>query len=200
MIDQFFSQISFVDVFNFSVFVAFTLCYAYQMGHPGKKLTFMGMELGQFIEWRFDDSLDWLLLEYPKHVEMQRYVRELNHFYTATPELYRCDDDWRGFDWVVVDDSVHSVAAFVRHDDKGNTLLCVYNFTPVPWDDYRLGSEAAGEYQEVFSTDEPRFGGTGNYRNGTVQTVEENQGRFKNSLHVKIPPYGACYLKLKPKA
>ena len=181
-------------------FAQLRLCYAYQMAHPGKKLTFMGMELGQFIEWRFDDSLDWLLLEYPKHVEMQRYVRELNHFYTSHSELYRCDDDWRGFDWVVVDDSVHSVAAFVRRDDQGNTLLCVYNFTPVPWDDYRLGSENEGVYQEVFSTDEPRFGGTGEYRNGTVQTFAENQGRFQNSVHVKIPPYGACYLKLIPKA
>ena len=75
-------------------FAQLRLLYAYQIAHPGKKLTFMGMEIGQFIEWRFDESLDWLLLDYPKHAEMQRFVKEMNHFYHRTPQLYERDDDW----------------------------------------------------------------------------------------------------------
>ena len=180
-------------------FAQLRLCYAYQFAHPGKKLNFMGMELGQFIEWRFDDSLDWLLLEYPKHVEMQGYVKALNHFYTSHPAMYRFDDDWRGFDWIVVDDTLHSVASFVRRDDKDNIIFCAFNFTPVPWDDYRMGSEKEGTYTEAFNTDDQKFGGTGNYRNGTLDTVNEPQGRFPFSIHLKLPPYGACYFTFSPK-
>ena len=179
-------------------FAQLRLCYAYQLGHPGKKLTFMGMELGQFIEWRFDDSLDWLLLEYPKHAEMQQFVKALNHFYLNTTALYKYDDDWRGFDWVVVDDTLHSVASFVRRGEAEETILCAYNFTPVPWDDYRMGSELPGTYAEIFSTDDPLYGGTGNYANEKVSTCDEPQGRFPCSIHLKLPPYGACFFKFSP--
>ena len=179
-------------------FAQLRLLYAYQMAHPGKKLTFMGMEIGQFIEWRFDESLDWLLLDYPKHAEMQRFVKEINHFYQKTPQLYERDDDWDGFDWIAVDDSVHSVAAFVRKDMHGAPVLCVFNFTPVPWDDYCLGSEHAGKYKEIFSTDAPYFGGAGLHYNKPVQTVEETFGKFRHRIHVKLPPYGAVFFKFTP--
>ncbi len=179
-------------------FAQLRLLYAYQMAHPGKKLTFMGMEIGQFIEWRFDESLDWLLLDYPKHAEMQRFVKEINHFYQKTPQLYERDDDWDGFDWIAVDDSVHSVAAFVRKDAHGVPVLCVFNFTPVPWDDYCLGSEHAGKYKEIFSTDAPYFGGAGLHYNKPVQTVEETFGKFRHRIHVKLPPYGAVFFKFTP--
>jgi len=168
------------------------------MSHPGKKLTFMGMEFGQFIEWRFDDSLDWMLLDYPKHAEMQCYVREMNKFYRRTPALYQCDDDWKGFDWIAVDDAVHSIAAFVRKDADGNPILCVFNFTPVPWDDYCLGSENAGTYSEIFSTDAPYFGGGGLSFNEPVKTVEEPFGKFRHRLHVKLPAYGAVFFRFTP--
>ena len=112
--------------------------------------------------------------------------------------MYRFDDDWRGFDWVVVDDTLHSVASFIRRGDAGETILCAYNFTPVPWDDYRMGSELPGSYAEVFSTDNPIYGGTGNYANGTVRTCNEPQGRFPCSIHLKLPPYGACFFRFSP--
>ena len=179
-------------------FAQLRLLYAYQMSHPGKKLTFMGMEFGQFIEWRFDESLDWMLLEYPKHAEMQCFVREMNKFYRRTPALYQRDDDWNGFDWIAVDDAVHSIAAFVRKDADGNPILCVFNFTPVPWDDYCLGSEAAGTYTEIFSTDAPYFGGGGMSFNEPVQTVEEPFNKFRHRLQVKLPAYGAVFFKFTP--
>ncbi len=179
-------------------FAQLRLLYAYQMSHPGKKLTFMGMEFGQFIEWRFDESLDWMLLEYPKHAEMQCYVREMNKFYRRTPALYQRDDDWNGFDWIAVDDAVHSIAAFVRKDADGNPILCVFNFTPVPWDDYCLGSEAAGTYTEIFSTDAPYFGGGGMSFNEPVKTVEEPFNKFRHRLQVKLPAYGAVFFRFTP--
>ena len=179
-------------------FAQLRLLYAYQMAHPGKKLNFMGSEIGQFIEWRYDESLDWMLLEYPKHAEMQCYVREMNRFYRNTPALFERDDDWNGFDWVAVDDAVHSIAAFVRKDDAGNPILCVFNFTPVPWDDYCLGSEKAGTYEEIFSTDAPYFGGGGLSFNNTVKTVEEPYNKFRHRLHVKLPAYGALFFRFTP--
>ena len=179
-------------------FAQLRLLYAYQMAHPGKKLNFMGSEIGQFIEWRYDESLDWMLLEYPKHAEMRCYVREMNRFYRNTPALFERDDDWNGFDWVAVDDAVHSIAAFVRKDDAGNPILCVFNFTPVPWDDYCLGSEKAGTYEEIFSTDAPYFGGGGLSFNNTVKTVEEPYNKFRHRLHVKLPAYGALFFRFTP--
>lgn len=114
------------------------LLLMYQMAHPGKKLTFMGTELAQFIEWNFRQSLDWLLLDYPTHEAMQQFVRELNHFYTRTPALYQLDDSWDGFEWISVDDRAHSVLAFLRKDAEGNKILCLFNFTPVEHYPYRV--------------------------------------------------------------
>ncbi len=114
------------------------LLYMYQYAHPGKKLTFMGNEFGQFIEWNFRQSLDWLLLEYPAHGEMQEFVAQLNRFYKSTPALYQQDDSWDGFQWMQVNDAAHSVLAFVRRDKKGRELLCVFNFTPVAHLPYRI--------------------------------------------------------------
>ena len=179
-------------------FAQLRLLYAYQIAHPGKKLTFMGMELGQFIEWRFDESLDWLLLDYPKHAEMKTFVKEINHFYHRTPQFYERDDDWNGFEWITVDDAVHSVAAFVRKDDKGDPILCTFNFTPVPWDDYCLGSEKAGTYEEIFSTDAPYFGGAGLHSNVPAVTAEEPYDKFRHRVHLKLPPYGAVFFRFIP--
>ncbi|MDO4543232.1 MAG: 1,4-alpha-glucan branching protein GlgB [Clostridia bacterium] len=180
-------------------FAQLRLLYLYQMTHPGKKLTFMGMEFGQFIEWRFDDSLDWLLLDYPKHVEMQRFVRALNKLYKTTPALYENDDDWNGFQWIAVDDSIHSIASFLRKDRKGNTYLCAFNFTPVPWDDYCMGSRKQGVYEEIFSTDPYCYGGTGQYENGAIETVDEAWGQFPFRIRLKLAPYGALILKFTEK-
>ncbi|MCL2695250.1 MAG: 1,4-alpha-glucan branching protein GlgB [Clostridiales bacterium] len=180
-------------------FAQLRLLYAYQIAHPGKKLTFMGMELGQFIEWRFDESLDWLLLDYPKHEELQQCMKDLNHFYQKTPALFACDDDWFGFEWVTVNDSAHSVCSFLRRDRHGNALLAVFNFTPVPWDNYHMGVPGEGRYTEVFSTDMPGFGGTGQYENGILRTKALPMDRFPHRLEMKLAPYGAAYYEYREK-
>ena len=118
-------------------FAQLRLLYAYQYAHPGKKLMFMGCEFGQYIEWKEDDSLDWFLLDYPKHAEMQLYVHDLNHFYLENPPMFEVDDSWAGFRWCGVDDNIHSILSFMRTDRDGNTLFWTFNFTPQPWLDYR---------------------------------------------------------------
>lgn len=170
-------------------FAQLRLALAYQYAHPGKKLNFMGNEFAQFIEWRFDEALDWHLLAYPKHSEMHRFCRELNLFYKATPALYERDDDWGGFEWICVNDNIHSVAAFIRRDDAGNALLCMFNFTPNPWENYELYTPFHCLLTQALSTDALRFGGTGEWDNTRPVTVAH-----KGS--VRLPPLGAVFFTL----
>ena len=181
-------------------FAQLRLLFAYQFAHPGKKLMFMGDEFGQFIEWKFDDSLDWFLLDYDKHHETQMFVRDLNHFYQDNPPMYQLDDSWAGFTWCGVDDNIHSIVSFLRRDGRGNTLLWVFNFTPEPWGDYQFGMPEYGTVTEVFSSDAPYYGGTGEYPNAPTTTLNEPYGEHPFRLRLRIPPYGAvCYnLERKP--
>lgn len=114
------------------------LLMMYQFAHPGKKLNFMGNEFAQFIEWDFRQSLDWFLLNYPAHSDFQSFSRALNHFYIDNPALWACDTSWDGFQWISVEDDRHSVIAFLRMDERGDALLCAFNFTPVDHAAYRL--------------------------------------------------------------
>ena len=165
------------------------LLYTYQMAHPGKKLTFMGMELGTFIEWRFYESLEWFLLSYPKHDEFRRFVRSLNRFYRDNPALYERDDGWDGFEWSVVDDKDTSVVAFLRKGRK-ETLLCVYNFTPVPRLGYRLPVPEAGSFSPVFSTGElpPE-------KNKPLVTRAVTGARFPYAIETDLFPFCGMYYK-----
>ena len=181
-------------------FAQLRLAFAYQFAHPGKKLMFMGDEFGQFIEWKFDDSLDWFLLDYEKHAQMQTYVRDLNHFYADNPAMYERDNSWDGFCWCSVDDNIHSIVSFVRTDNAGSVLLWTFNFTPEPWDDYVIGSPFYGTFTELFSTDDPIYGGTGNYPNAPAATLEEPYGEHPYRLHLRMPPYAAVCYEFTPRA
>ena len=178
-------------------FAQLRLLFMYQFAHPGKKLMFMGGEFGQYIEWRDDRGLDWHLLDYPKHLEMQRFVRELNHFYTANPPMYEIENSWDGFHWLIVDDTQQSVASFARFDRQGNLVVCVFNFTPVEHHSYRIGVPQKGIYEETLSSDMPCFGGTGDYVNGSVKSKRTRQGEFQNSICIEVPPYAGIYFTYK---
>lgn len=170
-------------------FAQLRLTLAYQFAHPGKKLNFMGNEFGQFIEWRYDEGLDWLLLDYPMHRNMQAFARALNRFYRNTPALYELDDGWNGFEWASVDDGAHSVVAFIRRDAEGKSLLCAFNFTPVPWENYTLPVTMNAELHEVLSTDAQAFGGTGDWHNSSPLPVT-------GKPRIKLPPLGAVFFRV----
>jgi len=180
-------------------FAQLRLLYAYQYAHPGKKLMFMGCEFGQYIEWKEDDSLDWFLLDYPKHAEMQLYVHDLNHFYLENPPMFEIDDTWAGFRWCGVDDNIHSILSFMRIDGDGNCLLWTFNFTPQPWLDYMIGVPRYGLYTEVFSTDAPYYGGTGDYPNAPTMSVCEPYGEHPCRIRLRLPPFGAVCYRITPK-
>ena len=144
----------------------------WQMGHPGKKLLFMGSEFGQSSEWNHDTSLSWHELEDPFHEGIHIWTKELNHFYRNTPAMWECDYERTGFEWMDCGDSDASVLSFIRRDKKGNMLLCVANFTPVPRHSYRIGVPRCGTWKEVLNSDSERYGG-GNWGNMGGRTAEE---------------------------
>jgi len=176
-------------------FAGLRLLYAYMMGHPGKKLVFMGGEFGQFIEWKYDSSLDWLLLDYDMHKKTHYYVKCLNKFYFDHAALWECDHGWEGFEWIDNGDYNNSVIAFMRKakndDDK---IIVVCNFTPVVQYDYRIGVPFKGNYTEIFNSDIIGFGGSGQ-TNQNLTTEDLPWHRSQYSLSIKLPPLGAVFIR-----
>ena len=169
---------------------------AYLYGHPGKQLTFMGAEIGQWHEWDFAGELDWYLLrENRENRETQEFFRQINKFYLDSPELWEIDFSWEGFEWLVPDDNENNVVVFLRRDKKGGELLCAVNFSPNPYENYRFGVPAKKEYAEVFNTDRPEFGGSGWNFNGTVKCERVPSHGKETSIAIKLPPYGAVFFR-----
>ena len=177
-------------------FAGVRLFLAYMMAHPGKKLQFMGTEFGQFIEWDYTRELDWLLLEYPAHQTLQHFVRSLNRFYRDQSALWQQDFSWEGFSWLSHEDAASSVIAFRRIDRRGRELIAVCNFTPVRRDGYRIGVPVYGVYEEVFTTDDTAYGGSG-VGNGTVRAQHLPLQGFEQSVELTLPPLSVQFLKLK---
>ncbi len=165
--------------------------YGYMMAHPGKKLTFMGTEFGQFSEWDNTKGLDFMLLSYPKHDALHNYFKKLNWFYLTNSEFYEVDCSWDGFEWVIADDKTNNVAVFTRKNKKGEQIVAVCNFSPVKLENYNVYLQQ-GTYKEVFNSDDVEFGGTG-LTNGDVQTQEgANNSHF---VTLKIPANSCMYFK-----
>ena len=167
---------------------------AYTMAHPGKKLTFMGNEFGQFKEWDFKAPLDWFLLDYPAHKAYHEFTKALNRFYLDHSALWGNDFDWEGFSWIVPDDAAQSVVAFARRDKAGRELVAVCNFTPVARENYRIGLPASGTYHTVFSTDDAAFGGNG-AKVAPVITEETPSHGFDQSAELTLPPLSVLFLE-----
>ncbi|MCL2106655.1 MAG: 1,4-alpha-glucan branching protein GlgB [Oscillospiraceae bacterium] len=167
----------------------------YMIAHPGKKLLFMGQELGQFIEWNYEKELDWLLLDYEAHAQLKNYVRALNHFYKANAALWEVEDSWDGFSWISGDDNVNSVLAFRRIDKKGRELVCVCNFTPVARESYRIGVPEPGEYRVAFSSDDPAYGGNNNGKAKKYKAGETAFHGLPASIEMSLPGLSVQYLK-----
>ena len=166
--------------------------YGFQFAHPGKKLTFMGSDFGQFIEWDETRELDWFLLEYPRHAEMQRWVRSLNHFYSAHPAFWAVDCSWEGFRWLNVDDADRSSVAFLRTDDMDDTVVCACNFTPKTWT-FQIALPGPGRLTRLLSSDDYQYGGTGA---PLPQVISYNSEPFLDgncSAFLELPPLSCTY-------
>ena len=130
----------------------------YMMSHPGKKLNFMGNEIAQIIEWREDREIDWLLLQYPLHVEFQNFVSDLNHIYLNNKPLYELDDSWDGFKWLIVDDNGHNTFTYERIDQNSKKIITVLNFSFCDWNGYFFNAEN-GKYEIIFASNDIKYGG-----------------------------------------
>ena len=162
----------------------------YMMTHPGKKLFFMGSEIGQFREWDFASQIEWFLLDYDMHAKFQYYTAELNHFYLASSPLWQRDDSWDGFRWIDADNSAQSILSYRRIDEAGKEQIVLLNFTPVAREDFLLGVPDVGEYRECFNSDEERFGGSGVCNVGVLQTEAVFMHGMPQSLRLRVPPLG----------
>ena len=167
----------------------------YMMAHPGKKLLFMGSEFGQFIEWNYEQGLDWLLLDYDMHKKLQSYVRDLNFFYKSTPAMWQIDYSWEGFSWISSDDCDNSVIAFRRIDEKGKEIIVVCNFTPVPRNDYKIGVPSRSAYKIIFNSDDKAYGGEGGGNRDKIKWEKTPMHGFEQSISLDLPPMSTIYLK-----
>ena len=167
--------------------------FGYMIAHPGKKLLFMGGEFAQFIEWNYKQGLDWLLLDYPAHKNMQTYVRDLNRFYKEEGAFFDNDTSPESFRWTVVDDNTQNIFAFQRISKEGERVLCVFNMSPVTRKDYCVGVPEKGSYKAVFDSENKKYGGTrGAFR------ASASKGEYHGEpyhLTLDIPAYSAVYFK-----
>jgi 1,4-alpha-glucan branching enzyme len=165
-------------------------------GHPGKKLLFMGSEIGQYEEWDYNSSIRWDLLQFDYHRKLQETVRALNRFYRTQPSLYQVDFHWSGFEWVDFHDVDNSIIAFIRRaTDPNDFLLFCCNFTPVPRGEYRFGVPAAGVYDEVFNTDSEIFGGSNMGNSAGIVSEAVNAHGRDQSIRVALPPLAVVVFK-----
>jgi 1,4-alpha-glucan branching enzyme len=164
----------------------------YMMTLPGKKLLFMGTEFAQFREWDYENQLEWFMTEYPRHVEMQRFVRALNHFYLENPALWEIDDGWDGFEWISADERDLNILSYRRKDKKGREIIVALNFAPVQRDAYPLAVPKMGRYEEIFSTDHYEFGGRNVLNEAPVRTRTEidEKGVKRAIVDIILPPLG----------
>ncbi|MRN54523.1 1,4-alpha-glucan branching protein GlgB [Paenibacillus monticola] len=167
----------------------------YQMSHPGKKLLFMGSEFGQFIEWKDQEQLDWLLLEYESHQRMLAYTKELNKLYLSEKALWELDHDLEGYQWIDADDSGQSIVSYIRRGKKPvDTLIFIINFQPMQRLNYRIGVPRPGAYEEIFSSENTEFGGSG-VHNAPIQSSKLEWHNQLNSIELTLPALSFLVLK-----
>ena len=168
--------------------------YTFMMGHPGKKLLFMGQDFGQYHEWDEKVSLDWYLADEPLHKDLQKYYSDLLHVYQKYPALWQMDSDWNGFQWINANDGDRSIFSFIRRDETGKkNLLFVINFTPVARDDYRVGVPKSGTYSLILDSEH------GLYKRGehafSARSKKSECDGQPYSFAYPLPAYGAAIFK-----
>jgi 1,4-alpha-glucan branching enzyme len=169
--------------------------FGYLFGHPGKKLLFMGGEIGQWDEWSHERSIDWHLLQYPLHSGLRRWVEDLNRFYRSEPAMHEIDFSYEGFDWADFKDYEQSVISFLRKSrGEKDVVLVVCNFTPVPRKRYRVKVPRAGRWSERLNSDSHFYGGSGIGNYGGVYTVTDG---YISYIEIDLPPLGVLFFKFE---
>ncbi|MCM1991693.1 1,4-alpha-glucan branching protein GlgB [Oceanirhabdus seepicola] len=172
--------------------------FAYMIAHPGKKLSFMGNEFAQFIEWNYKKELDWMLIKYESHKKMKYFTEELNKLYINEKSLYELDGDSRGFSWIDHQNYEQSVITFMRKGKKEDDfIIIVCNFTPVLREKYKIGVPFLGEYEEVFNSDMEQYGGSGVKNENRLIASNSKWHNQPYSLTLEIPPLGGLFIKIK---
>ena len=167
--------------------------YAFMMGHPGKKLLFMGQDFAQLREWSEERELDWYLLEEPEHQYLQAFTRDLLKLYKKNKAMYEQDTVGYGFEWVNANDGYRSIFSFIRHSrNNKKNLLFVCNFTPMEWADYRVGVPRRKQYKLILNSDEKQYGGKGEERPLVYKAVKQECDGRPYSFAYKLPPYGVA--------
>ncbi|MCI9153972.1 1,4-alpha-glucan branching protein GlgB [Lachnospiraceae bacterium] len=178
---------------GFDKFANLKVAYAFMMGHPGKKLLFMGQDFAQLREWSEERELDWYLLAEQPHQQIQNWVQELLHLYRKNKALYEMDTEEEGFEWINKDDIFRSIFSFVRYSsDKKKNLLFVCNFTPMEREDYRVGVPRGKQYKLILNSDDERYGGKGEARPLIYKAVKKECDGQKYSFAYPLPPYGVA--------
>lgn len=173
--------------------------YGFMMGHPGKKLLFMGQDFGQMDEWNEKASLEWGLLKYDIHSQMKDYVKALNHLYRIQPALYKMDYEPEGFEWINCTYNDENIVIFERKTDKPEeTLLFVCNFAPVEHEKFRIGVPFAGKYKEILNSDAKQFGGSGMVNPRVKMSKKEEWDTRKNSIAINLAPMSTAVFSCTP--
>ncbi len=179
-------------------FANLRLLYGYMYTHPGKKLLFMGDEIGQWQEWNHEAQIDWPCLASPRHKGLQRWVRDLNTFLRGSPPLHELDAGPEGFAWIDCNDSEQSILSYMRRGKNSkNVLVCVTNFTPVPRHNYRVGVPETGFWEEVLNSDAPLYGGSGQGNLGGVEAAPVAKHGEYQSINITLPPLAVVVFRLK---
>jgi 1,4-alpha-glucan branching enzyme len=172
------------------------LLFGFMWSHPGKKLVFMGSEIGQRAEWSHDGGLDWAILGYPPHEALQRWVEDLNSVYREQPALFQIDFTGDGFEWIDASDTQQSVVSFLRKGrNPADSVLVVANFTPMPRYNYAIGVPRGGRWNEILNSDATLYGGSGQGNMGGAEAAPVPAHGRMHSLSLTLPPLSMVFFK-----
>jgi 1,4-alpha-glucan branching enzyme len=180
-------------------FAGIRLLAMYQMTHPGKKLNFMGYEIGQFIEWREYEGLEWFLLEYDNHAKYQTFIKTLNALYKEHPSLWENDTNWEGFQWIDPDNRNQNTLSYLRRSPgkDGELLICVLNMGVEAFDEYEIGVPEPGYYKEIINSDDVKFAGSGRVNTRQIRAKKKPMHGMPYSIKIKMPVVGGTIFEKK---